>query len=45
MVREAVAYNALLNPIAKALSTLERHAEQVVRRRHSGLTNVRAWKA
>ncbi|WP_280564546.1 MULTISPECIES: transposase [unclassified Chromohalobacter] len=33
--------SALLKPMAKALTTLERHAEQVVRRRLSGLTNAR----
>jgi transposase len=37
----AVTDRPLLKPMAKALSTLERHAEQVVRRWISGLTNAR----
>lgn len=41
VMREAVAGEALLKPMAKALTTLERHAEQVVRRWISGLTNAR----
>lgn len=41
VMRDAVADNALLKPMAKALNTLERHAEQVVRRWLSGLTNAR----
>ena len=40
VMRGAVADNALLKPMAKALNTLERHAEQVVRRWLSGLTNA-----
>ncbi|WP_438590656.1 transposase [Halomonas borealis] len=40
-MRDAVADNALMKPMAKALNTLERHAEQVVRRWLSGLTNAR----
>ncbi|GAA3903258.1 hypothetical protein GCM10022228_11920 [Halomonas cibimaris] len=44
VMRVAVADNALLKPMAKALNTLERDAEQVVRRWLSGLTN-RTWKA
>jgi transposase len=41
VMREAVTGQALLHPMAKALATLERHAEQVVRRWISGLTNAR----
>lgn len=41
VMRDVVADNALLKPMAKALSTLERHTEQVVRRWLSGLTNAR----
>ncbi|SDM15907.1 Transposase, partial [Franzmannia pantelleriensis] len=41
VMREAVTGQALLKPMAKALTTLERHAEQVVRRWMSGLTNAR----
>ncbi len=41
VMRDAVADNALLKPMAKALNTLARHAEQVVRRWLSGLTNAR----
>ncbi|WP_280565245.1 ISL3 family transposase [Chromohalobacter sp. 48-RD10] len=41
VMREAVTGQALLKPMAKALTTLERHAEQVVRRWTSGLTNAR----
>jgi len=41
VMREAVTGQALLQPMAKALATLERHAEQVVRRWISGLTNAR----
>lgn len=40
-MREAVIDQPLLKPMAKALNTLERHAEQVVRRWLSGLTNAR----
>jgi transposase len=40
-MREAVAGHTLLKPMAKALNTLERHADQVVRRWFSGLTNAR----
>ncbi|WP_148255576.1 transposase [Aidingimonas lacisalsi] len=40
-MREAVTGQALLQPMVKALTTLERHAEQVVRRWISGLTNAR----
>ena len=41
VMREAVTDQPLLKPMAKALTTLERHAEQVVRRWVSGLTNAR----
>jgi len=41
VMREAVTAQPLLKPMAKALTTLERHAEQVVRRWISGLTNAR----
>ncbi|WP_024952753.1 ISL3 family transposase [Cobetia crustatorum] len=41
VMREAVAGHTLLKPMAKALNTLERHADQVVRRWYSGLTNAR----
>lgn len=41
IMREAVADRPLLMPMAKALATLERHAEAVVRRWISGLTNAR----
>ncbi|MFC2993562.1 transposase [Halomonas tibetensis] len=41
VMREAVTDQPLLTPMAKALTTLERHAEQVVRRWLSGLTNAR----
>ncbi|WP_240036582.1 ISL3 family transposase, partial [Halomonas urmiana] len=41
VMREAVTDQPLLKPMAKALTTLERHAEQVVRRWISGLTNAR----
>ncbi len=40
-MREAVTDQALVKPMAKALTTLERHAEQVVRRWLSGLINAR----
>jgi transposase len=40
VMREAVTDQPLLKPMAKALATLERHAEQVVRRWISGLTNA-----
>ncbi|MDI5921861.1 ISL3 family transposase [Halomonas sp. LR5S13] len=41
VMREAVSGQALLKPMEKALTTLERHAEQVVRRWTSSLTNAR----
>ena len=41
MMQEAVTGQPLLKPMAKALETLKRHAEQVVRRWISGLTNAR----
>ena len=41
VMQEAVTGQPLLKPMAKALMTLERHAEQVVRRWISGLTNAR----
>ncbi|MDZ7851940.1 MAG: ISL3 family transposase [Halomonas sp.] len=41
VMQEAVTDQPLLKPMAKALTTLERHAEQVVRRWISGLTNAR----
>lgn len=41
VMREAVDDRPLLTPMKKALATLERHAEAVVRRWISGLTNVR----
>ncbi len=41
VIREAVTGQALLAPMAKPLTTLERHAEQVVRRWISGLINAR----
>ncbi|MFO8044397.1 MAG: ISL3 family transposase [Halomonas sp.] len=41
VMREAVTGQPLLKPMAKALATLNRHAEQVVRRWLSGLTNAR----
>nr|POR08680.1 hypothetical protein BOH68_03705 [Cobetia sp. MM1IDA2H-1] len=40
-MRDAVADHTLLNLMAKALNTLERHADQVVRRWHSFLTSAR----
>jgi len=41
VMREAVTDRSLLMPMKKALATLERHAEAVVRRWISGLTNAR----
>ena len=41
IMRTAVSETPLLKPMAKALATLERHAEAVVRRWISGLTNAR----
>ena len=41
VMRQALTDQPLLEPMAKALNTLERHAEQVVRRWLSGLTNAR----
>ena len=41
MMREAIADQPLLKPMLKALETLSRHAEHVVRRWVSGLTNAR----
>ncbi len=41
VMREAVTGRPLLKPMTKALATLERHAEAVVRRWISGLTNAR----
>lgn len=41
VMREAVKDQPLLKPMAKALNTLERHAERVVRRWISDLTNAR----
>ena len=41
MMREAIADQPLLKPMLKALETLSRHAEHVVRRWISGLTNAR----
>ena len=41
VMREAISGQALLKPMAKALTSLERHAEQVVSRWISGLTNAR----
>ncbi|MGM0914484.1 MAG: transposase [Pseudomonadota bacterium] len=38
---EAVTGQALLEPMSKTLTTLERHAEQLVRRWMSGLINAR----
>ena len=40
-MREAVADQTLLKPMAEALNTLDRHADQVVGRWYSGLTNAR----
>ncbi|SEL88115.1 Transposase [Halomonas daqiaonensis] len=40
-MRKTVADQRLLKPTAKALTTLERHGEQVVRCCISGLTNAR----
>ncbi|MCW4149211.1 transposase [Halomonas sp. 18H] len=40
-VREAITDQPLLKPMGKALTTLERHTEQVVRRWITGLTNAR----
>ena len=40
-MQAAVSEKSLLKPMGKALVTLERHAEAVVRRWHSGLTNAR----
>lgn len=41
VMRKAVVGQVLLQPMAKALTTLGRHAEAVVRRWTSGLTNAR----
>ncbi|WP_444999275.1 ISL3 family transposase [Halomonas mongoliensis] len=41
VMKAAVAEKPLLKPMGKALATLERHAEAVVRRWISGLTNAR----
>ncbi|WP_280564176.1 transposase [Chromohalobacter sp. 48-RD10] len=41
VMRKAVTDQPLLKPMAKALTTLERHAEQVVRRWIWALTNAR----
>ena len=41
VAREAIAEKALLAPVKKALNTLERHAERVIRRWTSRLTNAR----
>ncbi|MDX1465223.1 MAG: transposase [Halomonas sp.] len=41
VMQAAVAEKPLLKPMGKALATLERHAEAVVRRWISGLTNAR----
>lgn len=41
VMRRAVTGQVLLKPMAKALATLERHTEQVVRRWVSGLANAR----
>ena len=41
VMRTVVAENPLLKPMEKALATLERHADAVVRRWISGLTNAR----
>ncbi|AJY52965.1 transposase IS204/IS1001/IS1096/IS1165 family protein (plasmid) [Halomonas sp. KO116] len=41
VMQAAVSEKSLLKPMGKALVTLERHAEAVVRRWHSGLTNAR----
>ncbi|MBS9402754.1 transposase [Halomonas sp. TRM85114] len=40
-MREAITDQPLLKPMAKTLTTLQRHAEQVVRRWISRLTNAR----
>ena len=41
VMQAAVSEKPLLKPMEKALATLERHANAVVRRWHSGLTNAR----
>ncbi|MGO2581405.1 MAG: ISL3 family transposase, partial [Halomonas sp.] len=41
VMQTAVSEKPLLKPMEKALATLERHADAVVRRWHSGLTNAR----
>ncbi|MEL0616494.1 transposase [Cobetia marina] len=41
VMREAVADHTDLKTMAKTLNTLQRHADQVVRRWYSGLTNAR----
>ena len=41
VMQAAVSEKPLLKPMGKALATLERHADAVVRRWHSGLTNAR----
>ena len=40
VMQAAVSEKTLLKPMGKALATLERHAEAVVRRWHSGLTSI-----
>ncbi|WP_427854529.1 hypothetical protein [Halomonas dongshanensis] len=40
-MQAAASKMSLLKPMMKALATLERHADAVVRRWHSGLTNAR----
>jgi len=41
VMQAAVSEKSLLKPMGKALATLEGHADAVVRRWHSGLTNAR----
>ena len=41
VMQAAVSEKSLLKPMGKALATLERHADAVVRRWLSGLTNAR----
>lgn len=41
IMKAAVSEKPLLTPMKKAVETLERHADAVVRRWHSGLTNAR----
>ena len=40
VMKAAVSERPLLKPMGKALATLERHADAVIRRWHSGLTNA-----